>query len=39
MFLFIVLFAELFLRLTFEYLIAYMHEWLNPVNNHTNIGA
>ncbi len=35
-FLFIVIFAELFLRLTFEYLIAYMqmHEWMNPVNLH-----
>ncbi len=33
-FLFIVIFAELFLRLMFEYLIAYMqmHEWLNPEN-------
>ena len=32
-FLFVVIFAELFLRLTFEYLIAYMqmHEWMNPV--------
>ncbi len=31
-FLFIVFFAELFLRLMFEYLIAYMqmHEWMNP---------
>ncbi len=29
-----VFFAELFLRLTFEYLIAYMHmhEWLKPAN-------
>ena len=37
-FLFIVIFSELFLRLMFEYLIAYMqmHEWMNPtykVNN------
>ncbi len=41
MFLIIVLFSELFLRLTFEYLIAYMHmhEWLNPINTHTNIGS
>ena len=33
-FLFIVVFAELFLRLTFEYLIAYMqmHEWMKPTN-------
>ena len=32
-FLFVVIFAELFLRLTFEYLIAYMqmHEWMNSV--------
>ena len=31
-YLFIVIFAELFLRLTFEYLIAYihMHEWMKP---------
>ena len=31
-YLFIVVFAELFLRLTFEYLIAYihMHEWMKP---------
>ncbi|MCK4865137.1 MAG: DUF4282 domain-containing protein [Gammaproteobacteria bacterium] len=34
-FLFIVVFSELFLRLMFEYLIAYMqmHEWMNPINN------
>ena len=34
MFLFIVVFAELFLRLTFEYLIAFMqmHEWMKPAN-------
>ena len=37
-FLFIVAFSELFLRLMFEYLIAYMqmHEWMNPaykINN------
>lgn len=32
LFLFIVFFAELFLRLTFEYLIAFMqmHEWMKP---------
>ena len=37
-FLFIVVFAELFLRLMFEYLIAYMqmHEWMNPINTHEN---
>ena len=35
-FLFIVIFSELFLRLTFEYLIAYMqmHEWMNPIKTH-----
>jgi len=35
LFLFMVFFAELFLRLTFEYLIAYMqmHEWMNPNNS------
>ena len=33
-FLFIVAFSELFLRLMFEYLIAFMqmHEWMNPIN-------
>ncbi len=33
-FLLIVAFSELFLRLMFEYLIAYMqmHEWMNPAN-------
>jgi hypothetical protein len=32
-FLFIVIFGELFLRLIFEYLIAYMqmHEWMKPI--------
>lgn len=34
-FIFIVFFAELFLRLMFEYLIAFMqmHEWMNPQQN------
>lgn len=33
LFAFVIIFSELFLRLTFEYLIAYMqmHEWLSPV--------
>lgn len=37
-FLFFVVFSELFLRLMFEYLIAFMqmHEWMNPVHNKVN---
>ena len=37
-FLGLVFFSELFLRLTFEYLIAFMqmHEWLNPENGMNN---
>ena len=35
LFLFVVIFAELFLRLTFEYLIAYMqmHEWITGMDS------
>ncbi len=38
-FLFIIIFAELFLRLTFEYLIAYMqmHEWMNQTRESMDI--